>query len=48
MDGWGDEGVSEQINGSHYMALTIRPGHGVMNVPEQVMVPRRLRTDKHG
>lgn len=48
MERWGDEGVSERINGSHYMVLTVRPGRGVMDAPQQVMVPRRLRTDKHG
>lgn len=48
MERWGDEGVSEGINGSHYMVLTVWLGHGVMDVAQQVMVPRRLRTDKHG
>ncbi len=34
----GGAGVSERINGSHYMVLTVWPGHGVMDVLWQVMV----------
>lgn len=48
MERWGDARVSERINASHYMALTVWPGHGVMDAPRQVMVSRCLRTDKHG
>lgn len=48
MERWRDAGVSERINGSHYLVLTVWPGHGVMDVPRQVMVPRHLRADKHG
>lgn len=36
----GGAGVSERINGSHYMVLTVWPGHGVMDVLWQVMVLR--------
>lgn len=28
----GGAGVSERINGSHYMVLTVWPGRGVMDV----------------
>lgn len=44
--GEGVAGVSERINGSHYMALTVRPGHGVMDVLWQVMVLCCLRLSK--
>ena len=50
-DGWrsgvrvcfGGAGVSERINGSHYMVLTVWPGRGVMDVLWQVMVLCSLR-----
>lgn len=43
---WGGAGVSERINGSHYMVLTVWPGHGVMDVLWQVMVLCCLRLSK--
>lgn len=46
--GGGGAGVSERINGSHYMVLTVWPGHGVMDVLWQVMVLCSLRLSKRG
>lgn len=47
VEGGGREaGVSERINGSHYMVLTVWPGHGVMDVQWQVMVLCSLRLSK--
>lgn len=34
-----EAGVSERINGSHYLVLTVWPGHRVMDEMWQVMVP---------
>lgn len=46
MERWESVAASERINGSHYMVLTVWPGHRVMDAPWQVMVLCCLRLSK--